>query len=162
MTAKDVIENGINMGHMVLTTYLSDLDDADLMVRSVPGVNHIAWQLGHLIASENKMMTDVGCRMPDLPDGLAESYTKDTSSSDDAGKFHTKEQYLTWMAEQREGTMAALAATTDEELSKPAPEAMREYAPTVGAVFNMIGIHALMHVGQFVPVRRKQGKPVTI
>ena len=162
MTAKDVIANGINMGHMVLTTYISDLEDADLMVRSVPGVNHIAWQLGHLIVSENKMLTDAGCRMPDLPDGLAESYTKETSSSDDAGKFHTKEQYLTWMAEQREGTLAALAATPDEDLGKATPEFMHEYAPTVGMAFNMIGVHALMHVGQFVPVRRKLGKPVTI
>lgn len=162
MTAKDMITNGMNMSHMVLTTYLGDLTDADLMVRSVPGTNHIAWQLGHLIVSENKMLTDAGCRMPDLPDGFAESYTKESSASDDAGKFHTKEQYLTWMAEQREGTMAALAATPDEDLGKATPEPMHAYAATMGAAFNMIGVQVLMHVGQFVPVRRKQGKPVTI
>ncbi len=162
MTAKDVITNGINMSHMLLTTYLSDLSDADLMVRSVPGTNHIAWQLGHLIVSENKMLTDAGCRMPDLPDGFAESYTKESSSSDDAGKFHRKEQYLAWLAEQREGTVAALAATSDEDLGKAAPESMQAYAATLGEAFNMIGVHVLMHVGQFVAVRRKQGKPVTI
>ena len=64
MTQIDVIKNTIDMGHMVLTTYLSDLSDADLMVRAVPGTNHIAWQLGHLIASEHQMMTDSGFKMP--------------------------------------------------------------------------------------------------
>ena len=39
---------------------------------------------------------------------------------------------------------------------------MREYAPTVGAVLNLIGVHDLMHAGQFVPVRRMHGKPIRI
>ncbi len=34
-------------------TYLGDLTDADIMVRAIPDTNHIAWQLGHLIQSEN-------------------------------------------------------------------------------------------------------------
>ena len=41
-------------------------------------------------------------------------------------------------------------------------EAMRDYAPTIGAVFNLIGLHAMMHAGQFVPVRRMLGKPILI
>ena len=31
---------------------VSDLSDADLLVRPVPQANHIAWQLGHLILQE--------------------------------------------------------------------------------------------------------------
>ena len=162
MTAKDVIKNTSDMGHEVLTAYLSDLSDADLMVRPVPQANHIAWQLGHLIASENKMMTDAGYKMPDLPDGFAESYTPETSKSDDAAKFHKKDQYLAWMAEQRAGAFSALAAVPETDLDKATPESMREYAPTVGAAFNILGIHDMMHAAQFVAVRRKLGKPVLI
>ena len=162
MTPKDVIKNTIDMGHEVLTTYLSDLNDVDLMVRSVPGANHIAWQLGHLIASEWQMLTEVGCKMPDLPDGFAESYTKETSKSDDASKFHKKDQYLEWMGQQRSATLAALEATPEADLDKPSPESMREYAPTVGVAFNVIGVHEMMHAAQFVPVRRKLGKPMLI
>jgi hypothetical protein len=29
-------------------------------------------------------------------------------------------------------------------------------------MLNMIGVHPLMHLGQFVAVRRKAGKPVVI
>jgi hypothetical protein len=113
---------------MVLTTYLSDLSDADLMVRAVPGTNHIAWQLGHLIASEHKMMTDSGFKMPELPGGFAESHDKEASISDDSKKFHKKSQYLDWLMQQRTATMAALDAASDTSLGKATPESMKDYA----------------------------------
>lgn len=162
MTAKEAIQHSINTGHMLLTTYLGDLSDSDLMLRAVPGMNHIAWQLGHLITSEHKMMSDAGFTMPALPDGMAESYSKETSTSDDAGKFLKKDEYLQLLDKQREATMRHIDSATDDQLAAEAPEAMRAYAPTVGVVFNMIGVHTMMHVGQFVAVRRKLDKPVTI
>ena len=162
MTAKDMIKTTIGMGHEILTTYLSDLSDEDLMVRAVPGVNHIAWQLGHLIASEHDMLSQVGFSMPDLPEGFAASYTKETATSDDVSKFHKKDAYLKWMEEQRAATLAALDAVPDADLDKPAPEPMREYAPTIGAMFNIVGVHEMMHAPQFIAVRRLAGKPVVI
>ena len=162
MTPKDAIQNTIDMCHGVLNTYLSDLSDADLLVRPVPGANHIAWQLGHLIVSEHQMLTEAGYTMPDLPAGFADSYTKGTAASDEPAKFHKKAQYLDWTERQRAATLAALAAASETDLDKPAPESMREYAPTVGAVFNIVGIHQMMHAGQFIAVRRKLDKPVLI
>ncbi len=162
MTPKDVIKNTIDMSHDVLNAYLSDLNDADLMVRAVPGANHIAWQLGHMIASEHQMLTDAAYTMPDLPEGFAESYSKEASKSDDPGKFHTKEQYLGWMEGQRTTTLAVLAAMPEADFDKATPEPMQEYAATVGALFNIVGIHEMMHAAQFVAVRRKLGKPITI
>jgi hypothetical protein len=115
-----------------------------------------------LIASEHEIMTQAGFAMPDLPEGFLASYTKETSGSDDATKFHTKEQYLAWAAHQRAGTMAALEAVPETDLGRPAPESMREYAPTVGVAFNVIGVHIMMHASQLVPLRRKLNKPVLI
>ena len=160
MTPKDVVKNTINMGQEVLSAYLSDMSDEELMVRSVPEANHIAWQLGHLIASEHKMLADAGYTMPGLPDSFVESYTPETSKSDNRSTFLKKQDYLDLMAQQRTATLAALEAANEADLDKPAPESMREYAPTIGVVFNMIGVHLMMHAAQFVPVRRKLGKPV--
>ncbi len=162
MTPNDVIKNTIEMCHEVLTTYLSDLGDADLLVRAVPEANHIAWQLGHLITSEHQMLTEAGYKMPEPPADFAESYSKEASKSNDPAKFHRKEQYLAWMSEQRAATLAALDASSASDLDKPTPESMREYAPTVGVAFNVVGIHEMMHAAQFVAVRRKLGKPVLI
>ena len=54
---------------------------------------------------------------------------------------------------------AAIEATPDADLDAPAPEMMREFAPTVGAVLTILGGHWLMHSGQLVPIRRKLGRP---
>ncbi len=72
MNAKDAIRSSANLSTLILKTYISDLDDADLMRRPVEGCNHLAWQLGHLISSEVELLESVApgkgssCP-PDLP-----------------------------------------------------------------------------------------------
>ena len=66
------------------------------------------------------------------------------------------------MQEQRAATFAALDALADADLDKESPEAMRAYCPKVADVFNLIGIHLVMHAAQWVPLRRKLGKPILI
>ena len=158
MTAKDVIRHSLELCHSVLKQYLADLTDADLMIRPVPGANHIAWMLGHLLICENGLK-DLGYTMPPLPADFAASYGKEAASSDDPAKFHRKAQYVQWLEEQRAATMAHLAAMPEADLDKPAPEEARAYAPTIGAMFNAIGIHDMMHAPQIGVVRRKLGKP---
>ena len=157
--AKNLLRQSIEMGHFVTRAYVEDLTDADLLVRSVPGSNHIAWQLGHLIGSVRGMLSGLGQQAPALPDGFAAAYTRETSASDDPAKFATKAQYLSLMDQMKAASLAAVEATPESELDNPGPEAMRDYAPTVGAVLMLLGTHWLMHAGQFVPIRRKLGKP---
>ena len=54
MNAKDVIKYNLRVADMGWSTLLSDLSDADLLVRPSPAANHLAWQLGHLISSERQ------------------------------------------------------------------------------------------------------------
>ncbi|MBI5863825.1 MAG: DinB family protein [Planctomycetes bacterium] len=162
MNVKTLIIEGIEMAHSVTNAYLADLTDADLVQRPVPGMNHIAWQLGHLIGSERGMIAGLGHPMPELPAGFEAAHAKETSSVNDPAKFAKKADYLALIRKMHDATIAALKATPDADLDKPAPEAMRSYAATVGSVFNIIGPHELMHAGQFVALRRKLGKPVTI
>jgi hypothetical protein len=63
------------------------------------------------------------------------------------------------MGEIKTASLAAVDATPDKALDEPGPEAMRDYAPTTGAVLLALGNHWLMHAGQLVPIRRKLGKP---
>lgn len=158
MNAKDVIGQVVELSHMVTRAYVEDLSDEELLVRSVPGANHIAWQLGHLIAGTGQMLGALGQPAPALPKGFAEAYTKSPAASDDPAAFATKAQYLGLMDQAKAATLAAIQATPDEALDQPGPEAMREYAPTVASVLSLLGTHWLMHAGQFVPIRRKLGK----
>ena len=59
MNAQDVLKTNHATSTMVLKSYVSDLTDAELMSRPGPGCNHIAWQLGHLIASECHLLETV-------------------------------------------------------------------------------------------------------
>ena len=160
MNAKDAIQTALTGTQDVLNRYLADLSDADLLVRPAPGANHIAWQLGHLVASEHWQLTKVpGAKPPDLPAGFAEAHGKDRTKADGPQGFRTKEEYLALARKMREASLATLEKVPDAALDQPSGI---KYAPTVGAVFLMIGNHPLMHAGQFAVVRRKLGKPVVI
>jgi hypothetical protein len=159
MSLKNHLRWQIEQNHWIAMAYVQDLTDADLMLRPVPGMNHIAWQLGHLITSSNKMLGMLGQPTPALPAGFAEGYTTETAASDDAKKFATKDVYLDLAGKTKAASLAAVDAIPESKLDDPGPEPMREYAPTVAALLSMLGGHWVMHCGQFVAVRRKLGKP---
>jgi hypothetical protein len=159
MSLKKHIRWQVEQNFWITNAYVEDLADADLFLRPVPGMNHIAWQLGHLITSTHGMLAGIGQPTPALPAGFAESYSKEMAACDDRSKFATKDVYLDLSAKIKEATLAAIDAVPESKLDDPGPESMREYAPTVAAVLAIAGAHWLMHSGQFVAVRRKLGKP---
>ena len=163
MNAQDAIRQTASTSMMVLNAYLSDLDDAELLHRPAPGCHAIAWQLGHLITSECRLLDSI---CPDsaakLPDGFAEKHSKDNADNDQAGDFCGKQEYLELFTRVHAASMAALEQLSEADLDAPAPEDMRPMFPTVGAIFILIATHAMMHAGQWVPVRRALGKPVVI
>lgn len=159
MNAKHVIRQVIEFCHVVARAYVQDLSDADLLVRSVPGTNHVAWQLGHMISGTRGMIAALGREAPPLPEGFEAAHGKETAASDDPSTFASKDRYLELLEQVKAASLAAVDATPEGDLEKPGPESMREYAPTVASVLTLLGTHLLMHAGQFVPVRRKLGKP---
>lgn len=163
MSPKDAIRMGIDSSNMIINAYIGDLDDSELMLRPVSGMNHIAWQLGHLIASERHFVELVkpgSC--PPLPEGFAEAHSKETSTLDDSSKFLSRARYQELWKTQRDATLAVLDDVPEADLDRTEPGKYPEWAPTVAALLSMCGTHALMHCGQFVAVRRQLGKPVTI
>src|SRR3954463_15473283 len=101
MNAKDAIHSALGSTRHMLEWYVSDLSDADLLVRPVPGANHIAWQLGHLVGAEPFLVrTELpDAAYPDLPAGFAEQHSKDTANSDSG--FRTRAEYVEWTKKMR-------------------------------------------------------------
>jgi len=160
MDPRTAIKLSLDMSKFVVDGYLEDLTDDELMKRPHPDCNHVKWQLGHLIASENQIGENaVPGSMPALPEGFSDRYSKETASSDDPAAFDSKSELLRLAAQQREATLAALAALADDDFDKPTPESMQAYAPTVAAAFSMQGSHWMMHAGQWAVVRRQLGRP---
>ena len=163
MNTKDTIRETLNLSHFILKSYVGDLTDADLMRRPGPGCNHIAWQLGHLIASECSLLNGIQAgSAPSLPAGFEDQHSKAKATGDDPKQFHTKAQYLELTEKVHAATLALLERFPEADFAKPAPENFRKMFPTMGNMFILIATHPMMHAGQVVPVRRALGKPVVI
>ncbi|MFK7821285.1 MAG: DinB family protein, partial [Planctomycetaceae bacterium] len=163
MNTFDTLKTTFGTTDMVLTSYVSDLSDDDLMSRPGAGCNHIAWQLGHLISSESNLLNMIkeGSGM-ELPDGFAEKHSKETTGSDDATQFCSKDEYLELYSKTRANSLAVLEGLSADEMNAPAPDEFKNFCPTMGAVAVLVATHPMMHVGQFVPVRRALDKPILI
>jgi uncharacterized damage-inducible protein DinB len=162
MNAKDLLRYNVTLCHEITKAYLSDISDEEMLARAVPGSNHLAWQLGHLISSEQMFLAAIGAEVPDLPDGFAEKHGKENTGSDDPGDFLAKDEYLALMERMHAAATVMIDKTDEAGLDAPGPESMRSFFPTVGSILLMAGSHEMMHAGQFAAIRRKLGKPIVM
>jgi hypothetical protein len=162
MDGKQAIQAALEGTKFLLEMYVGDLSDADLFVRPVPGANHIAWQLGHVIVGDRFLVKSAlpDAAYPELPAGFMEAYGAEGAKKDGPDGFLTKAGYLAMFDAERKATIAALAKFSDADLDKPTTGSMAQFAPTLGLLFIAASNHTLMHAGQFTVVRRKLGKPV--
>jgi uncharacterized damage-inducible protein DinB len=159
MGPKDIIAKGMDTSDFIMNKYLADLSDADLLIVPVEGMNSIAVQLGHLIASERNMVESVSPGLsPELPAGFADNHSLKGEVKD--RKLATKDEYLKLWSAQRAATKKALASVTDADLTDTRDGKLPPFAPTVADVLNMVAVHSLSHTGQFVAVRRQLKKPI--
>ena len=163
MDVKSAIKETFGISNMVLSSYVGDFTDAELMRRPGPGCNHVAWQLGHLISSECGLMNQIQAgSAPQLPAGFEEKHAKENTGSNNPADFQTKQEYLDLANTVHAAVIALLDAYPAEKLDDPSPEHMRGMFPTMGSMFLLIATHSMMHAGQLVPLRRELGKPVVI
>lgn len=159
MTIAQQIQGALAAPEMIVNAYLEDLTDEDLMLRPAPGMNHLNWQIGHLLEATYNMVEAVSPgSMPELPAGLSEKYSRDQVENDDPTTFLTKAELMEIKEQQKQAISALLDKISDEELMQPAPEKWQMLGPTVGTILQMTGTHWVMHAGQWVAVRRQLGK----
>lgn len=163
MKTCEAIKNNYQTAQMVCGMYLSDLTDEEAMQRPHSGCNHVNWQVGHIIASENMMgNAAVTGALPSLPEGFEEKYSKEAAASDDGADFLPFSELLKISKSQSDAVAAMIDSMNDADFDKPAPEKMQSYAPNIGALCNMMGGHWMMHAGQWVVVRRQLGRAIVI
>ncbi len=162
MNVKDLLRYNVTFTHNITKKYMDDIADEEMLVRAVPGSNHLAWQLGHLVASERSLLEAIGADVPDLPEGFAENHGRENTGSDDPNDFLAKAQYFELMEQMHEAAEAAIGKTDEAGLDAPTPEKLRSMFPTVGSVLLMAGSHEMMHTGQIAAIHRKLGKPIVI
>ncbi len=161
MTEFEMIADSCAGNLPLVRMLLSDFSDADMFVRPVPGANHTAWQLGHLINSEAEMVNAVKeGAVPRLPKGFAEKFTKETATVDDPEAFPSKAVLLDHLTTVRVSACNWIRSLNREDASRPTPDWMKGFARTHGHLAMFLPQHLAMHLGQIQVVRRKLGKPV--
>jgi len=164
VNGKQAIRAALEGTRFTFNLYLQDLADEDLFVRPAPTANHIAWQLGHVIAGDRILVTSQlpEVRFPKVPPRFLEAHSPEGATKNGPDGFLTKCQYLELFDQMRAATMDALDNLTDADLDRPTTGKVAALAPTLGHVFLLISNHTLMHAGQFTVVRRLLGKPVLV
>lgn len=155
--AADVLQRNFEL----LKATLSDFSDADILARPCPNANHPAWQLGHLISVEGRMLANFNPSAPStLPMDYEKKFTKETAGNNDASFFPKKSEILDQFAKTRGAVVAWVKTLKPADLDNPTPEKYRNFVPTLGHLISFIPDHTAVHIGQFQVLRRKLGKPV--
>ncbi len=163
MNSQQLLTQLVEMGNFIISSYLKDLTDEEVAMRPVPEANTIAWQLGHLINSTNGILSAIDPQIaPPLPEGFQERYSKHTTAVNDPAQLDKKAVYLDLFSKQKSAACQLIERMSESDLDKPAPESMRSYAPTYGAMLHLCGTHLMLHAGQIVVLRRKLGKPIVM
>ncbi len=162
MNGGDVLKAALESTKTLLTWYIGDLGDADLLVRPAPEANHTAWQIGHVIVGDVFLIKEElpDAAYPELPAGFAERHSDKATKNDSPEGILAKDGYVKLFNDVRTATIDALGKLTDADLDRPVTGSMKAYAPKLGDLFLLVSNHTLMHAGQFTVVRRKLGKPV--
>lgn len=160
MDGIDAIKNELNMGMLVIKMYLEDISTEEFKIRPAKKANSLAWQIGHLICSEYKVLKALGAKVPELDDAFIDEHSFE-KAPETKNKI-SKEEYLDLYNKQREVTLNFLEGLSNEDLDKPGPEYMKDYAPTIGSALLMQGSHMLMHAGQIAVFRREYDKKIVI
>ena len=153
----DVLIRNIQMLKMTV----ADISDAQMLDRPVPDANNPLWQLGHLIASEARMVNGcAGKTVIALPDGFEARFSKDTCKSNDPKILGSKAELVPLFEKVRTQTAQWVKTLTQADLDKPTGGPMGEWFPTHGHLISVLPQHINMHLGQIQVLRRKLGLPI--
>jgi DinB superfamily len=160
MNFKDAIRSSLSIADFMVQGYLADITPQELLQRPAPDANHIAWQLGHLIAAEHRLIEAAapGSMQP-LPAGFTERHTKDMATSDNPADFLSKDEYLKIASDARSNTLKALDQLSEADFDKPVIGRVPPFVKCAGHCFVTVGSHWVSHTGQWVVLRRKLGRP---
>ena len=161
MDFKDSIRSSLRISEFLAQGYLADITPDEMLHRPVPGANHIAWQLGHLITSERHLVEAAApSSMPALPEGFAERHRRGGTPSDEPADYLSKEEYIQLAQQVRAATLKVLDGFNDADLDNPVTARVPPFVKCAGDCFATIGPHWALHAGQWVVIRRKLNRPV--
>jgi hypothetical protein len=161
MTPIELMSDVLTRNAQILKMTLADFTDQEMLTRPVPGANHAAWQLGHLVASAAHLVGTVAPEV--IPTSLVsfgEKFSGKTANVDEPDFFPRKGDLLEAFSQAYDAAAGWVRTLTPDDLLRTTPGRMAEFAPSFGHLAMMLASHVMMHVGQMQVTRRRLGKPL--
>ncbi len=156
---KDVILGQFQFGQMLFDKFTGDLSDADYFRLPMPGTNHVAWVMGHIACTEDWASGLVTGNKQRIPATTHELFNGSSKAVADASLYPSRKDLDELFKGARANTVEVLAAFDETRWDEPSPEgAPKDMIPTLGSLWNLLGVHQFWHIGHITVCRVALGK----
>jgi uncharacterized damage-inducible protein DinB len=137
----------LHTAQVVRSTLISRVESIseDLFdVQPSPFNNTIRWNIGHIIATLDRMIFNRVFQTTKLPAGFADFYKSGTKPSDWANPPHSKDELIVFLKQQ----ISDLTEECADKLDEPLPEPVQIRVHTFSTVAELIGyafVHETVH-----------------
>ena len=158
MTANEAIASALTASHGRFDAVVDDLSPAEFESQPIPGVNSIAWMLGHLALTDRRIVGLLGGPLPALPDGFEAPFKTTKQPAVGQKGLGDPKELLAIFDAHRRALIVAVRAATPEQLAAPLPTPHPLFK-TVGEAAAFLAVHVGLHAGQVTVIRRALGYP---
>ena len=157
-TPNDAIAFALTASHARFHAFVDDLTPAEFEAQPVPGVNSVAWMLGHLALSDRRVLGLFGVTPPALPDGFEAKFKTTKQAAVEQKGLGDPAALLAVFDAHRRALVEAVRAATPASLAAPLA-APHPLFGTVGEAAAFMAVHLGLHAGQVTVIRRALGYP---
>lgn len=150
---------GVFRDHLTwLEDTVADIPDERLAEQPGGVVNHPAWTLSHLNATLCFLLGLLDETEGDSAEEENKKYGNGSIPVTDRSQYASQSELLATLKQRHELVDSAVRAKHREYFSRPTPEKLREFAPTIGRIaIYLLASHESYHLGQLMQWRRAAG-----
>ena len=158
-TVNETIVAGLRTSEVLFRRFTADLKPTEWHYQPVPGVNTVAWLVGHLVLVEHRRAVALHATdLPELPAGFEGRYTATRQTAVSQTDLDSSTVLTRLFHEVRGRLVAAVVVAPASLLAEPLATPNSLFA-TVGESVLFMGQHAALHLGQITVIRRLLGYP---
>ena len=158
-TPNEAIVAGLRTSEVLFRRFTADLKPTEWHYQPVPGMNTVAWIVGHLVLIEHRRATALGATgLPELPDGFVERYGPTRTSAEPQTGLDSAGHLTQLFHAVRGRFVVAVRAASPAIMAEPLPTPHPLFADQ-GEAAAFMGQHAALHLGQITVLRRLLGYP---
>lgn len=161
MNRLELLVDRLQIARQWTNSLLADIEESRWFDMPHPGVGHVAWQVGHLAASQIVLVhvrcfdmayTDVA------PDAIRTTFARGSTPVADKSKYPSIGEIRSLFASVQDDVIRRISSMPDSELDKQAGADPHPMLKDKAGAIAMVAMHETFHAGQIAMIRRIFGK----